>query len=69
MSKAIKITSNVFSKREIVALHFATALVATRDKLPDHPRSTNAATMRDAFAFADAFLDPDHRRPRKGPCN
>jgi hypothetical protein len=44
-----------FSKTEIIALHFATALIAVRENKPDCPGKTNAAVMRDAFAFARAF--------------
>lgn len=45
-------------------MHFAAALIGTRDQMPDsHPRATNAHVVRDAFAFADAFLDEELRRP------
>ena len=56
-----------FTKREIVALHFASGLIAVRDGKPESDsRKTNAAVVRDAFAFADAFLDGDNR-PAKFP--
>jgi hypothetical protein len=46
-----------FSKREIVAMHFATAMIGARDEKPDHPGRNNRAIVQDSFALADAFLD------------
>ena len=50
-----------FSKRELIALQFAVGLVTVRDR---DKNSSNAEVMRDAFAFADAFLN---RKNRTGP--
>ena len=55
-----------FSKREIVAMHFATGLIAVRDNLPDDAKEkSNAAVTRAAFSFADAFLDGQNRPARR----
>lgn len=46
-----------FTKREVCAMMFAAALVSSRDAASEYDaRKTNAAVMRDAFTFADAFL-------------
>jgi len=52
-----------FSKRELVALQFCVALVATRDREKfDLKRNSYRAVMRDAFGLANAFLDCQKRK-------
>ena len=69
--------SPAFDKREILALHFAEAIIGARDGNPEHPGRSNRNVVLDAFAFADAFLDernrsfprdPDHHAPL-GQCS
>lgn len=50
-----------FTKREIVALHFAAALAGVRDAQPDHPGRSNRALVLDSFRMSDAFLDERNR--------
>lgn len=53
------------TKREGVALFFATALIGARDRQARKPKSsmTNAHVMRDAFAFAAAFIEQAKKQP------
>lgn len=67
-NNVMKIQARVpFSKREIVALHFATALIQSRDSQPDRPDRTNRSVMLDAFRFAEAFLDERNRNFEEHP--
>jgi hypothetical protein len=50
-----------FSRREIVAMHFAAALIGARDRQPEHPGRSNRSLVLDAFALSDAFLDERNR--------
>lgn len=43
-------------ERNQIALLFAAILILSRDR-EEAPREINAVAMRDAFAFADAFLE------------
>ena len=50
-----------FSRREIVAMHFAASIIGARDMQPEHPGRSNRCVVLDSFALADAFLDERNR--------